>query len=45
MGDRDGVLPAEGLRQLSFFSRGKVEDLEMLAGGSRTGRWYHTITA
>lgn len=33
------------LRQLCFISREKVENLEMLAEGSRTGIWYNTIAA
>lgn len=40
----DGALPAEGAQAALLHLAGKVEDLEMLAGGSGTDRQYHTTT-
>lgn len=41
-GDGWSLVSRGGLRQLSFILEGKVEGLEMLAGGSGMGRWYLT---
>lgn len=42
LGEGDAALQAVGSQTVLLHLRRKVEDLEVLAGGSETGRWYRT---